>query len=368
MKYLSTIFAIAVMAVVGCNQQPAPKTTGDNSSHTVEYTAIPTFNLGISEYPSWSIFATASKAGLINGKKGEQGTLEKKWNVDLVLQTMDYDPCMVAFSNNTADAVCITNIDILNLARGRKCTAIMPTSTSDGADKIIAIGFSQMKDLVGQKIYGLSKSVSQYSVYREAEKSGLDPNSIEFVNLDPAAAATALQTNTGDVKAICVWNPFAMQTLRNKKESVLVGDSKMIPEEIIDMIVVGDDSLAKEGGDRFAALICDTYYQINDHLNSADQKIADATLMVLSEDFFQLPLDDMKVIVTETRFYNTPNKGETLFGGDSFKKTMEEVVVPTCKKLQMFDNNAEPPTVGYNDATKQLNFSTKYIEMATSKK
>ena len=356
-----------MILVVGCGkntvQQAASKA---DKPKAVEFVETPTFTVDGSEYPSWSILATAVKAGLIDGAKGKQGPIEKEWNVDIVLHFKDYDPCLAEFGNSAVDAVCITNIDSLNLARGRASTAICPTSTSDGADKIIAVGYTRLKDLAEVKIHGLAKSVSQYSAYREFEKSGLDPKTIKWVNLDPAAAATALQTGTGDIAAICVWNPYALQTMNIKKGSIDVSNSKLIPEEIIDMILVGNDALKREGGDRFAACLCDTYYQINSKLFNSDQTVADATLMALSEDFFQLPLNDMKIVVTETRFFNTPDKGQELFGNEAFKKNME-VVVDTCKKLEFFDG-AEPPSIGYNDDSKQLNFSTKYIEMVKAKK
>src|ERR1051325_586332 len=49
---------------------------------------VPTFSLAWSEYPSWSVFGVASELGLIDGRQGHQGELEKKWGVDIVLELM----------------------------------------------------------------------------------------------------------------------------------------------------------------------------------------------------------------------------------------------------------------------------------------
>ena len=38
----------------------------------------PVFTLAWSEYPSWSLFAVASELGLIDGRKGQQGTLASR--------------------------------------------------------------------------------------------------------------------------------------------------------------------------------------------------------------------------------------------------------------------------------------------------
>lgn len=373
-----TNFALLALAIVlaGCSSETPKSTTpteaASNTSATETppteaSTTAPSFSVASSEYPSWSTLMVAVKAGLINGNKGGQlGVLEKKWNVDMVLEVKDYDPCLAMYGNGAVDAVCMTNIDSLNPALGRPSTAICPTSTSVGADKVIAVGYASTEELKGQKVYGLAKSVSQYSYVRELEKRGLNPAEYPFENLDPAAAATALQSGSGEIKAICVWNPFALQTLRTNTNSKTVCDSSEIPEEIIDMIVIGNDSLAKDGGENFAALLCDTYYEVCNRLNDSDSSKADATLTALGEDFSKLPLEDMKIVVKETRFYDTPEKGEALFTSEDYKKTMDTVVA-TCQKIEVLEKD-KAPTIGYNDETKQLNFSTKYMKMAAPKK
>jgi len=371
----NAIFGLVAMLAVftaGCGGEPVGRpdqtTEVETTTKTSSTSTMPAFSVASSEYPSWSTLMVAAKAGLINGSKGgKPGVLEKKWNVDVVLEVKDYDPCLAQFATGAVDAVCMTNMDSLNPALGRPCTAICPTSTSVGADKVIAVDATKPEDLKGKKVYGLAKSVSQYSYYRELEKRGLNPVEYPFENLDPAAAATALQSGSGEVKAICVWNPFALQTLRTNTQSKMICDSAEIPEEIIDMIVIGNDSLKKDGGENFAALLCDTYYEVCNRLNDTDKDRADATLTALGEDFSKLPLDDMRIIVKETRFYDTPQKGITLFTSESYKQTMETVVL-TCQKIEVLEKDKPAPTIGYNDPEKQLNFSTKYMEMASEKK
>jgi ABC-type nitrate/sulfonate/bicarbonate transport system substrate-binding protein len=363
------LIASVIMLMAGCGGETKPTSTSPNEAVTAVSGGnqkMPSFSVASSEYPSWSTLMVAAKAGLINGEKGgKPGVLEKKWNVDVVLEVKDYDPCLAMFANGAVDAVCMTNMDSLNPALGRPCTAICPTSTSVGADKVIAVGYKTPEELKGQKVFGLAKSVSQYSYVRELKKRGLNPAEYPFENLDPAAAATALQSSSGEIKAICVWNPYALQTLRTNPRSTTICDSSEIPEEIIDMIVMGNDSLKKEGGENFAALLCDTYYAVCDKLNDSDQKVADATLTAIGEDFSKLPLDDMRIVVKETRFYDTPAKGKALFTSAAYKETMK-IVVDTCVEIGVLENTL--PSIGYNDEGKQLNFSTKYMEMAASKK
>src|ERR1700722_16295709 len=128
------------MGVVGlallplaCGKSGGPK--GDSGDPSKP----PVFTLAWSEYPSWSVFGVASDEGLIDSKSGAQGPIEKKWNVDIKLDLMQYDPCITAYGAKTADGVCMTNMDALSPASGRKSVAVLPTSTSAGADACVVV-------------------------------------------------------------------------------------------------------------------------------------------------------------------------------------------------------------------------------------
>ena len=238
----------------------AAVTTGGNGS---------TFSLAWSEYPSWSVFGVADQLGLIDGAAGKKGTMEEKWNVDVELKSLDYDACLQAYGNSTIDAVCITNMDILAPAGGRNSVAILPTSTSAGADACIVVGIDSVDDLKGKDSYGLELSVSQYMFERVLEDMGKDPADFPFKQMDPAAASTAMKQGQADIESIVVWNPFVMQTLREQTNSKVLFDSTKIPEEIVDMVVVGEDALKREGGEAFAACVADTFYEVSRQIEDA---------------------------------------------------------------------------------------------------
>jgi len=362
------VFLLALIAFAGCQKSDDPALEEvpppEGVSKTTSTETLPAFVHTASEYPSWSTYMVAAKAGLINPSQGgEHGTLELKWGVDVVLQVQDYDPCIAMFANGTCDSTCITNMDSLNPALGRKSTVIMPTSTSAGADKIIAVGITSVEELKTVPTYGLAKSVSQYNFVRCLEVQGQNPSDFEFKNLDPAPAATALQTGSGDVKSISVWNPFALQTLRTNKDSQEILSSKMIAGEIIDCVVIGNDSLEKEKGKEYAACLCEIVYEVNKRLQSTDETVSDATLTALGEDFSKLPLSDMKIIVQETAFYYTPEEGVELFDSQKFQAETMPTVVKTCQTIGVLEGNA--PTIGFNDPSTQLNFDTQYMKMVT---
>jgi NitT/TauT family transport system substrate-binding protein len=361
MKFIprfALIVAFATLALMGC--RGGDKVGGTDTGE------LPIFSLATSEYPSWSTFVVAKKAGLINGTDtGEPGTLEKKWGVRIRLEIADYDPCLTKYGGGSVDAVCITNMDVLNPALTRNSTAILPTSTSAGGDKVIGVGFRGIENFKGQTTYGLSKSVSEYVWYRGLEQHGLDPKDYKFKNLEPSAAATAIQTGSKEVTNICVWNPFALQTLRSVKTAKVLWDSSAIPEEVIDMVVVSTASLNKLHGDDFACLICDAFYEVCRRMD--DPKTADLTYKALGAEFSNLSAADMKICCTDTKFYSTPDAGLKLFKSEKFVADTMARVVNTSIKIGVLDKD-KIPSWGLNRSEQNLNFSTTFMQKVVSGK
>jgi len=310
----------------------------------------PSFTLAWSEYPSWSILDVASSRGIIDGRQGFMGPVEKKHNVDIVLKFMDYDPCIQSYSSNDVDAVCITNTDILSPALGRKSVAILPTSTSYGGDALIVPNnVSSVQDLKGQTVYGLSASVSQVVFAGILEANNMKDSDVVFSNMDPSAAAQAVQNNDAKVKNIIVWNPFVLETLRKRKDVRVLEDSRAIPFQVIDMVVVGEDVLNKTGGERFAAAICETFYEINKSLNSADQSIRDETLIAIGEKFSNLGIADMRKVVQQTRFFGSPESGVALFEGKPLIAQGDTILVDgknvSSAVVPVLASNTKPTTL-----------------------
>ncbi|HNT34841.1 MAG TPA: hypothetical protein PKH07_07575, partial [bacterium] len=285
----------------------------------------PSFSLAWSEYPSWSAFGVAHEVKLINGKKGEMGPIETKWGVDIELKEADYDPCLVMYGANQCDAVCITNMDVLNPSLSRKSVAILPTSTSAGADAcIVTNDIASVQDLKGKNVYGLAKTVSEYCFVRNLEILGEKEKDYTFVNMDPAAAALAMQQREPGYQAIVVWNPFVLSTLSKRNDVKVLFDSTAIPGEIIDMVVVAQATLDKPGGAKFACAIIDAFYALNKRI--ADPATHDDTLVALGEKFSNLDLESMKTVVKQTKFYATPEEGIQVLNDLGTKDTMKKVV------------------------------------------
>jgi hypothetical protein len=140
---------------------------------------------------------------------GAPGTLEKKWGVRLKLEVKDYDPCLTMYGGGTVDAVCMTNMDALNPALSRASTVIMPTfhvgrrgqgdrhradKKQAGSNDGCSAPTSRTTSRPSQDLRPVQERVASSSGIAGIEKLGLNPKDFKFENLDPAAAATALQT------------------------------------------------------------------------------------------------------------------------------------------------------------------------------
>lgn len=328
--------------------------------------AAPLFSLAWSEYPSWSAFGVASEVKLIDGKKGALGPIEKKWNVDIELKEADYESCLVMYGAGNVDAVCITNMDVLNPSLGVKSVAILPTSTSFGADALIVPkSITDIKQLKGKKVYGLAQTVSEYCFVRNLEELGEDPASYSFTNMDPAAAAVAMQQRQTNFDAIMVWNPFVLQTLKSRPDTHVLFDSTRIPGEIIDMVAASEVSLARPGGDAFACAVIDAFYALNVRLNAPETR--DDTLIAIGEKFSDLNLEEMKKATEQTKFYGTPQEGLEVLTGAKLRQIMEKVV-GFCVKAGIVPS---APKIAYGSKTGEaadLRFDPSYIQAVVAKR
>ena len=252
-KKMAVVIFVGAFSI-GCGDEK--DMGGGLSSVYVNKAEIETFTLAWSEYPSWVIFGAASDLGLIKPKGGEMGELEKKWNVDIVLHEASYSACVDLYMKGMVDAVCVTNMDVMAPSLRRESVVLFPTSTSDGADAcLVKNKIKNLKELEGFKIYGLPNSVNEFVFDRALIRQGYLPRSYQFVEMDLFQAISGLRDENSKIDAIVTWNPYVLQLLSEKRDIRVILDSSSMPEEIIDMIVMGKDSASRAGADLFAYAI-----------------------------------------------------------------------------------------------------------------
>lgn len=136
-------------------------------------------------------------------------------------------------------------------------------TASAGIDVIIAaLGASLIQDIVvpagsdietaedlgGARVGVLAGSSSQYGLLSIAEDAGVDPDSIEILDLAPPDAQAAFEA--GEFDAWAVWPPFVQQ-------QVIQETGVLLPEgdAAIQSIVVVPTSFAEEYPETYAALV-----------------------------------------------------------------------------------------------------------------
>lgn len=357
---MSLCAAAFLLAACGKDTSTSGATGKPADTQSASKMPAPVFHFTWSEYPSWSAFGAAAERGLINGNEGEMSALEKQYNVDIVLHEAGYDASITMYGSGQTDAVTITNMDVLSPALGMKSVAILPTSTSDGGDCLLTTKpVTSLDQLKGQKVYGLSKSVSEYAFNRCLEANGKNPADFTFEHKDPEAAALAMQQRQAGYDAIMVWNPFCIDTLAKRSDIHVLCSSTAMPGEIIDMVVVSDASLRKPGGDRFAKALVRTYYELNKVLAASSTHVD--TLMAIGEKFTGIKdPSTMEVILQQTKFYSTPEKGLATFAPSNLTPIMDKVT-KFCVAKQIVPST---PVIGYGSTAPdaQLRFDPSFME------
>ena len=128
------------------------------------------------------------------------------------------------------------------------------------------------------------------------------------------------------------------------------------------MVVMGADSLAKEGGDRFAACIADTFYEFAKRADDPAQR--SEMLVALGEKFSDLDAAAMEKVLEATVFYKTADAGLAVFSGAEVKATMTKVV-DFCTSHDIVD---KAPAIGYGKGAEgDFVLDPSYMEAAKSK-
>lgn len=343
MKKLILAFIIGLAPSLSSAQQDAPQ-----------------FTLAVSESPSWSgTFLTAWDMGLIQGEAGKLGPIEEKWKVDIVIKKADYIACMVLFLDGSADATCLTNVDSLPLSATRKAVALLPTSTSTGADAcVVQPTIDNIEGLKGVTIKGLAGSVSEYIFDKCIEALGENPQNFTFESLDPAEVGTQLQS--GSIEAGMTWNPVLMETLNAQPKLKRLFDTSLIKDHIVHMVVASQEAMAKPHADAFAYALCDTYFSICKHM--LDKETTAAILPKMGQRVANLGLQEMQTIITETQFYPTPASALKLFESKKLPQLMRQEIIPWSTEKGLLDPNNLPTIAFDHSKPANLIFDTTYIQ------
>ncbi|WP_068829465.1 putative urea ABC transporter substrate-binding protein [Pseudomonas sp. BMS12] len=193
----------------------------------------------------WSVYA----GWMLWGYMAEQGIIDKwakKYGIEIQVQEVpDYVGSIEQYSAGQFDACAMTNMDALTIpaAAGVDSTALIIGDFSAGADGILVRGSNKdLKDLKGKTILLVENSVSHYLLSRALQWANLQPGDVIIDNVSDADLAEAWRSGRGD--AVVTWNPI-LSSLQQDGDSVLVFNSRHVPGEILDLLVINSQTLTQ---------------------------------------------------------------------------------------------------------------------------
>ena len=218
--------ALAVLALPGCG--PKQQAAAPASSTAAAADASGAISIGYSDWPGWTAWAIADKQGFF-----------KKHNVNVKLVWFpNYTDSLNAFAANQVDANCQTWSDTMGpLAQGQAAKAVLINDNSAGNDAVVAApGIRSVKDLRGKKVATELGTVEQFLLDKALATNGMTEKDITYVPIkvqDCPAALIAKQ-----VDAVAVWEPNKSQLLAKMPGSHVIFDSRSLPGQIPDLLVV----------------------------------------------------------------------------------------------------------------------------------
>jgi NitT/TauT family transport system substrate-binding protein len=179
---------------------------------------------------------------------------------------------MQAFRDGQIDAAALTLDEVLLLAdAGFEPKIVLAMDVSDGADAIISRPeFKTLRDLKGHRIGVERSALGAYMLHRALGLSGMSPEDIIPVNLQIQQHQAAYHTR--QVDAVVTFEPVRSSLIAAGGTELF--DSSMIPNEIVDVLVVNKNYLPQHS-DVVNSLI-EVWFQTLDKINQNPMAAAEA--------------------------------------------------------------------------------------------
>ena len=326
--------------------------------------ATPTFTVGWSVYAGWNPYFYMAKSGIL--KKWAD-----KYGIAIKVQRFDYAASLDAFVGKNIDACTMTNMEALDMpaAAGVDSTALIVGDYSNGNDAVLARNNLTLAQLPGKHIMLVQKTVSEYLLERAMDLNGLGTQipQLKLVNTSDSDLVGAFLGNQSNQVAV-TWKPLVSQILAQGGNVKPLFDSSKIPGEIMDLLVVRTDVLARPDGVKFAKAITGAWYETIGQLASG-QAAAIKGSADASGDSVASYRDQLKT----TYLFSSAKSGVDFSESPGIKQKME-LVRQFCFRHQLLGQNigsVNDVAIRYPDGSVQgkadrvrFRFDSSYMKMA----
>jgi len=326
--------------------------------------AVPTFTVGWSVYAGWNPYFYMAKSGIL--KKWAD-----KYGIVIKVQRFDYAASLDAFVGKNIDACTMTNMEALDMpaAAGIDSTALIVGDYSNGNDAVLARNNLTLAQLPGKHIMLVQKTVSEYLLERAMDLNGLGAQipQLKLVNTSDSDLVGAFLGNQSNQVAV-TWKPLVSQILAQGGNVKPLFDSSKIPGEIMDLLVVRTDVLARPDGVKFAKAITGAWYETVGQL-AGGQAAAIKGSADASGDSVASYKDQLKT----TYLFSSAKSAADFADSPSIKQKME-LVRQFCFRHQLLGqgiSSVNDVAIRYPDGSVQgkqdrvrFRFDSSYMKMA----
>jgi NitT/TauT family transport system substrate-binding protein len=322
------------------------------------------FKIAWSIYAGWMPWDYAASSGIMKKWADKYGI-----KVDIV-QVNDYVESINQYTAGSFDGCVMTNMDALTIpsAGGVNSTALIVGDFSNGNDGIVIKGKDKkVGDLKNQKINLVELSVSHYLLARALAKNGLSEKDVKVINTADADIVATFASR--DTTATVTWNPLLSSILATP-DTTKVFDSSEIPGEIIDLMVVNNDTL--KDNPKLGKALTGAWYEIMDLMSKGDETALTAMAKAAGTD-----LADYKKQLTSTKMFYAAKDAVSFTASVELPKTMQSVsefsfahgLLGNAAKDAKAIGMSFPNNVTYGDqGNLKLRFDTSYMQMAADSK
>jgi NitT/TauT family transport system substrate-binding protein len=328
--------------------------------------ATPTFTVGWSVYAGWNPYFYMAKSGIL--KKWAD-----KYGIVIKVQRFDYAASLDAFVGKNIDACTMTNMEALDMpaAAGVDSTAIIVGDYSNGNDAVLARNNLTLAQLPGKHIMLVQKTVSEYLLERAMDMNGLAAQipQLRLTNTSDSDLVGAFLGNQSNQVAV-TWKPLVSQILAQGGNVKPLFDSSKIPGEILDLLVVRTDILARPDGSgiKFAKAISGAWYETVAQLASGNAQAISGSAAASGDS-----VPSYKEQLKTTYLFATPKSAEDFSESPAIKQKMD-LVRQFCFRHQLLGQNiatVNDVAIRYPDGTVQgkpdrirFRFDSTYMKMA----
>ena len=320
-----------------------------------------TFRIAWSHYTGWEPWELALHKGFID-------KWAKKNGIEIKLELVnDYIESINLYTAGTYQGCAMTNMDALTIPAvgGIDSTALIVGDFSNGNDGIVMKNGDKIADLKGREVKLVELSVSHYLLARGLEMNKLSEKDLKLVNTSDADIAAIFAADPNG--AVVTWNPPLMQC-RNVKGAKFVFDSRNIPGEIIDMMVVRTDA-----PDSLKKALVGAWYETMNFMS--DKDTANEAIEYMAK-FAGGTVPEFRMQLRTTAMFYLPEKAAEFTKSAKLLQTMEYVRT-FCFDHGLYGDADSKDSVGISfpdgsvigDKTNvKLRFDATYMDMAAAGK